>query len=115
MPGVDDLTAEEVRDALRLLGVEDAGAGHASRRVLRDALTAPGMVADLISRAPDRAAKAFRTVAIDGAASVEDLLSRGWAGVGRLPEPLDWLQRRALVVVGREGLVHATDEARHGW
>ncbi|CAN5143347.1 hypothetical protein BH23ACT9_BH23ACT9_18600 [soil metagenome] len=115
MPGIDDLSTDEVRDALRLLGLEDTGVGHASRRTLRDVLTAPGMVADLLTRAPDGAATAFRTVAIDGAASVEDLLSRGWAGVGRLPEPLDWLQRRGLVVVGSEGLVHATDEARHGW
>lgn len=115
MPGVDDMAAEEVRDALRLLGVEDAGAVHASRRALRDLLTAPGMVAELIDRAPQGAERAFRTVAIDGAASVEDLLQRGWAGVGRLPEPLDWLQRRGLVVVGTEGLVHASDEARHGW
>lgn len=115
MPGVDDLGAEDVRDAMRLLGLDDGGAVHASRRSLRDHLTAPGMVAELIDRAPAGAPEAFRTVAVDGAASVEDLLHRGWAGVGRLPEPLDWLQRRALVIVGGEGLVHATDEARHGW
>lgn len=115
MPGVDDLGGEELRDALRLLGLEDGGAVHPSRRILRDALTAPGFVADLVGRAPAGAGAAFRRVAVDGAASVEDLLSRGWAGVGRLPEPLDWLQRRGLVVVGDEGLVHASDEARHGW
>lgn len=115
MPGVDDLAGEEVRDALRLLGLADPGTVAAARRALRDALTAPGFVAELMTRAPGGAADAFRRVAVDGAASVEDLLSRGWAGVGRLPAPLDWLQRRALVLVGDEGLVHATDEARHGW
>lgn len=115
MPSIDQLTGEELRDALGLLGLDDSGAGHASRRLLRERLTAPGMVADLVSRAPRDAASAFRTVAIDGAASVEDLVGRGWAGRGRLPKPLDWLQRRGLIMVGSEGLVHATDEARHGY
>ncbi len=115
MPSIDELSGDEIRDALRLLGLDDTVAGHASKRSLRETLTAPGQVADLISRAPSAAADAYRTVAIDGAASVEDLIGRGWAGRGRLPEPLDWLQRRALVIVGHEGLVHATDESRHGY
>lgn len=115
MPSIDELTSEQIRDALRLLGLEDAVTGHGSRRVLREQLVAPGLVADLISRAPSRAAEAFRVVAIDGAASVEDLIDRGWAGVGQLPAPLDWLQRRGLVAVGPAGLVHATDEAKHGY
>lgn len=115
MPSIDQLTSDELRDALGLLGLDDAGAGHASRRILRERLTAPGMVADLVSRGPRDAAEAFRTLAIDGAASVEDLIGRGWAGRGGLPQPLDWLQRRGLIMVGSEGLVHATDEARHGY
>ncbi|MGI9017659.1 MAG: WYL domain-containing protein [Euzebya sp.] len=115
MPSIDELTSEEIRDALRLLGLDDAVAGHASRRVLREQMTAPGLVADLISRAPQGAADAFRIVAIDGAASVEDLIGRGWAGRGQLPAPLDWLQRRGLVMVGPEGLIHASEEARHGY
>lgn len=115
MPSIDELSADEVRDALTLLGAGDVAAAHASRRVLREQLTAPGTVADLISRAPAGAADTFRTLAVDGAASVEDLIGRGWAGRGRLPAPLDWLQRRALVTVGPEGLVHASDEARHGY
>ncbi len=115
MPSIDQLSGEEIRAALGLLGLDDGVAGHSSRRALREKLTAPGLVADLVSRAPRVAADAFRTVAIDGAASVEDLIGRGWAGRGRLPEPLDWLQRRGLVMVGAEGLVHATDEARHGY
>ncbi len=115
MPSIDQLTTEEIRDALRLFGLDDSVASHASRRSLRETLLSPGLVADLISRAPEGAATAFRTLAIDGAASVEDLIGRGWAGRGRLPEPLDWLQRRALVLVGPQGLVHAADEARHGY
>lgn len=115
MPGIADLSADEVRDALRLLNAEDAAIASGNRRVLRDQLVAPGRVTDLLDRAPEGAAEAFRRIAVDGAASVEDLLSRGWAGVGRLPEPLDWLQRRAMIIVGREGLVHATDAAREGF
>ncbi|MEE8603087.1 WYL domain-containing protein [Euzebya tangerina] len=115
MPSIDQLDADEVRDALALLGLDDPGSTHTARRLLREQLIAPGMVADLVSRAEDVTAEVFRTVAIDGAASVEDLIGRGWAGRGRLPAPLDWLQRRALVIVGDEGLVHATDEARHGY
>jgi hypothetical protein len=115
VPSVDDLAADEVRDALHLLGLDEPGGVHAGRRQLRDLLGAPGAVADLVTRAPRAAHDAFRTLAVDGPAAVEDLIGRGWAGRGRLPAPLDWLQRRALVAVGEEGLVHAVDEARHGY
>ena len=115
MPGVETLSAEDVRDALRAFGEDEATVVSGSTRVLRDRLGAPGFVQGLLDRAPSGAGEAFRRLALDGAASVEDLLGRGWAGRGTLPEPLDWLQRRALVTVGREGLVHAVDEARHGY
>lgn len=115
MPGVETLSAEDVRDALRAFGEDEATVVSGSTRVLRDRLNAPGFVQGLLDRAPSGAGEAFRRLALDGAASVEDLLGRGWAGRGTLPEPLDWLQRRALVTVGREGLVHAVDEARHGY
>jgi hypothetical protein len=115
VPSIDQLGGEEVREALHLLGLDEGAGVHTSRRTLREHLNSPGTVADLVTRAPRVAHDAFRTLAIDGAASVEDLIGRGWAGRGRLPEPLDWLQRRALVAVGPEGLVHATDEARHGY
>lgn len=114
MPSVDELTTEELRDALRLLGLDEGPSGG-TRRDLREHLSTPGVVTDLLDRAPDGAAEAFRALAVEGAASVEDLLSRGWAGVGQLPAPLDWLQRRALVMVGRSGLVHAGAEAREGF
>src|SRR5690606_38482306 len=54
-------------------------------------------------------------LASEGPLEVEALLGRGWWGHGALPAPLDWLQRRALVQVGDDGLVHATAEAREGF
>jgi hypothetical protein len=32
-----------------------------------------------------------------------------------MPPPLDWLQRRGLVLIGEDGLVHPADEARDGF
>lgn len=81
-------------------------------RLLREALDVPGAVARLLVHAPDGAREALVRLAEDGPALVEDLLGRGWWGRGTLPSPLDWLQRRGLVVAGPDGLVHGVDEAR---
>lgn len=114
--GVDRLTHDEVREALRLLGVgEPPSARAAALRSLRGALTSYGTVRSLLDRAPEGARPAFVRVAQDGAAAVEELLGRGWWGRGLLPPPLDWLQRRALVVVDDDGAVQATQEARQGF
>lgn len=112
MPAVADLPPEDVRDALRVLGETDAVAAAGARRALRDRLSQAGAVADLLERAPEGAATAFRHLVVEGVATVEDLLGRGWAGKGLLPPPLDWLQRRALIAVGPDGMVHPVDEAR---
>lgn len=112
MAGIERLSSEELRAALRALGVQDPPSGRAAAaRRLRDAISAYGVVRGLLERAPDGARAAFVHVAQRGPASVEDLLGRGWWGHGVLPPPLDWLQRRALVVVGDDGLVHAAPEA----
>ena len=116
MPGVSVLRLEEVREAVRLLGRDPAPASRASaERRLRELLGAAGAVPDLLERAPDGARDAFVRLAEDGPAPVEELLGRGWWGRGTLPPPLNWLQRRALVVADDEGLVHATQEAVDGW
>lgn len=116
MPGVSQLRHEDVREALRLLGEADPPhhRGAAQRR-LRDHLRAPGAVRSALERAPSGAREAFVTLAQQGAATVEDLLGRGWWGRGALPPPLDWLQRRGLVLTGEDGLVHVADEARDGF
>lgn len=115
VPGLGDLPADTVLEALRLLGVE-ASAVAVPRTVgvkeLKERLSPPGAVQDLLTDAPPAAQQAFRRLATEGATTVEDLIGRGWAGRGLLPEPLDWLQRRALIAVGPEGLVHAVAEAR---
>ncbi len=116
MPGAAALDHATVREALRLLDGGEAPAGRAqAARVLREVLSAPGAVRALVERAPAGARDAFVRLVQDGAASVDDLLGRGWWGHGTLPPPLDWLQRRALVVVGPDGLVHPLDEARRGF
>jgi hypothetical protein len=114
--GVGSLRHEDVREALRLLGHRElpstrAGALADLRAILADHVT----LRTLLDRAPEGGRRAFVRLAHDGPATVEDLLQRGWWGRGALPPPLDWLQRRALVVVGDDGLVHAVEEAMHGY
>ena len=116
MPDAATLDPETVREALRLLGDDQAPSGRTQAvRALRDALAVPGSVRALVARAPEGARAAFARLATDGPAAVEHLLDRGWWGHGTLPPPLDWLQRRALVTVGPDGLVHALDEARRSF
>jgi WYL domain len=112
---VDTLRYQEVREALRLLGGGEAPAHRGiALRQLRELLTAPGTVRSALDRAPEGAQAAFVRLT-QAPAPVEDLLGRGWWGHGTLPPPLDWLQRRGLVVVGEDGLVHATAEAYEGF
>jgi hypothetical protein len=114
--GLDQLRHEEVREALRHLGVEQVPAHRAGAlRDLRERFAGLGTVRGLLDDAPEGARSAFVRLAQDGPATVEDLLDRGWWGHGVLPPPLDWLQRRALVVVDPDGAVHATAEARRGF
>jgi hypothetical protein len=113
---VDRLRHEAVREALALLGVREPPTNRAAAlRALREELRGYGAVRGLVDRAPGSAATAFARLAHEGPLSVEALLGRGWWGHGALPPPLDWLQRRALIQVGEEGLVHATTEAREGF
>jgi hypothetical protein len=114
--GLDGLPQDTVREALRLLGHrEPPTRPMAAQRELRDLIAAPGGLKANVEGAPEAARVAFVRLAHDGPASVEDLLGRGWWGHGTLPPPLDWLQRRALVAVGDDGLVHPTAEARDGF
>lgn len=115
MPGIEAVPLPTVREAIGLLGGDPPGQRSAAQRTLREQLTAPGAVRALLDHAPEGARDAFARLAEQGPATVEDLLGRGWWGRGLLPPPLDWLQRRALVVVGGEGLVHAVDEVRDAW
>lgn len=115
MSTVGDLPADVLRGALRLLGAVEPPAGRAqAARELRGALGQPGAVRSLIDAAPPGARDAFVRLADVGPLRVQDLLGRGWWGHGALPPPLDWLQRRALVAVGPDGLVHPVEEAREG-
>ena len=116
MPSVADLPAEAIAQALELLGAEvpEARTRAVLGRAARERLAEPGAVAALLGTAPEGAREAFVTLASRGGTTVEDLLGRGWWGRGALPEPLDWLQVRALVLV-QDGLVHATDEAVAGF
>lgn len=113
---VDRLPTEAVREALRLLGQREAPATRAvALRLLREELRGYGTVRALVDRAPGAAGDHFVRLTHDGPLAVEALLDRGWWGHGTLPPPLDWLQRRALVQVDPDGLVHATTEAREGF
>jgi WYL domain len=112
---LEGLRLDEVREALRLLGV-DAPAGRSTAlRALRDAFAQFGFVRHQLEQAPPVARAAFLRLVHDGSAPVEDLLGRGWWGRGLLPEPLDWLQRRALVTVDDAGRVVVVREAREGY
>jgi hypothetical protein len=114
--GVDQLPPETLREALRQLGVRDLPAGRAAAlRELRATFAAPGGVKAILDAAPEAARQAFVRLAHDGPATVEALLGRGWWGHGMLPAPLDWLQRRALVVVAPDGRVQPVAEARDGF
>jgi uncharacterized protein YidB (DUF937 family) len=112
---LEDLRLEEVREALRLLGVDAPAGRMTALRALRDAFAQFGFVRHQLEQAPPVARAAFLRLLHDGSTSVEDLLGRGWWGRGMLPEPLDWLQRRALVTVDDAGRVVATREARDGY
>ncbi len=115
MTSVDGLRHQEVREALRLLGAGEAPVHRGTAlRQLRELLAAPGAVRSVLDHAPEGAPAAFVRLAQDGPAPVGDLLGRGWWGRGTLPPPLDWLQRRGLILVGEDGLVHATAEACEG-
>lgn len=112
---LERLRLDEVREALRLLGV-DAPAGRTTAlRALREAFAQFGFVRHQIEQAPPIARKAFLRLLHDGSLPVEELLGRGWWGRGQLPEPLDWLQRRALIAVDDAGRVVALREARDGY
>jgi hypothetical protein len=116
VPSVDQLRHQEVREALRLLGRGKAPVHRGvALRQLRELLAAPDAVRSALDHAPDGALAAFVQLVQDGPAPVDDLLGRGWWGRGTLPPPLDWLQRRGLVMVGEDGLVHATAEACEGF
>ena len=116
MPGVDALTHDEVREALRLLGVPEPPTHRAAAmRELRSTLSTYGTVRLSLDSGPPGARDAFVRLASDGPLEVEALLGRGWWGHGTLPPPLDWLQRRALILVADDGLVHAVDEAVQGF
>ncbi len=117
MPGVAALPAQQAREALRLLGVDDdAATSRAVRnRLLSERLRSYGTVRTLVEQAPPGARDAFRQLVTDGPAPVEAVLGRGWWGRGTLPPPLDWLQARALVTVTDDGVLHAVDEAREGF
>jgi hypothetical protein len=116
VPSVAALRHQDVREALRLFTGGDAPVQRgAALRQLREVLCAPDAVRTALDRAPEGARAAFVRLVTDGPASVADLLGRGWWGRGTMPPPLDWLQRRGLVLVGDDGLVHPTDEAREGF
>lgn len=126
---LEGLRLEEVREALRLLGVDvptgrgesehTRAGGKGSRttalRALRDAFAQFGFVRHHLEQAPPVARAAFLRLLHDGSASVEELLGRGWWGRGMLPAPLDWLQRRAFVTVDDAGRVVVVREARDGY
>jgi hypothetical protein len=112
---LERLRLEEVREALRLLGVDAPVGRTTALRALRDAFAQFGFVRHQLEQAPPVARAAFLRLVHDGSTSVEDLLGRGWWGRGMLPEPLDWLQRRALVAVDDAGRVVAVRDARDGY
>jgi hypothetical protein len=110
------LPHEAVREALRLLGDREPSGNRAGAlRQLREVLRGYGTVRQLVDRAPSGAGAAFTRLCHEGPLPVEELLGRGWWGRGSLPPPLDWVQRRGLVQIGDDGLLHVTSEAREGY
>jgi hypothetical protein len=112
---LERLRLDDVQEALRLLGADAPSGRTTALRALRDVFAQFGFVRHQLEQAPPAARAAFLRLLHDGALSVEDLLGRGWWGRGMLPEPLDWLQRRALVTVDDAGRVVAVREARSGY
>lgn len=113
---VERLDTEQAREALRLLGDRELPVARAAAlRRLREVLRGYGTVRELVGRAPAGAGDAFVRLCSEGPLPVEDVLGRGWWGRGTLPPPLDWVQRRALVQVGDDGLLHPTTEACEGY
>lgn len=112
---LEHLRLDEIREALRLLGVDAPSGRSTALRTLRDAFGQFGFVRHQLEQAPPVARSAFLRLLHDGALPVEDLLGRGWWGRGMLPAPLDWLQRRALITVDDAGRVVALQEAREAY
>ena len=112
---LDRLRLEETREALRLLGVGAPTGRTSALRALREALAQFGFVRQQLEQAPPVARSAFLRLLHEGPLSVEQLLGRGWWARGMLPAPLDWLQRRAFVMVDDAGRVVAVREARDGY
>jgi len=113
--GCDRLRFEEAREALRLLGIDAPTGRTTALRALRDAFAQFGFVRQQLEQAPPVARGAFLRLLHEGPLSVEQLLGRGWWARGMLPTPLDWLQRRAFVLVDDAGRVVAVREARDGY
>lgn len=112
---LERLRLEDVREALTLLGVAAPSGRTTALRALREAFAQFGFVRHQLEQAPPVGRAAFLRLLHDGALPVEQLLGRGWWGRGLLPEPLDWLQRRALVMVDDSGRVVAVQEAADGY
>lgn len=112
---LDRLALEDVREALSLLGIDPPSGRTTALRELRDAFAGFGFVRQHLEQAPAPARAAFLRLLHEGPLAVEQLLGRGWWARGLLPAPLDWLQRRAFVLVDGAGRVVAVDEARQGY
>lgn len=112
---LDRIGMDEVREALTLLGIDAPSGRTTALRELRDAFARFGFVRHQLEQAPPAARAAFLRLLHEGPLPVEHLLGRGWWARGMLPSPLDWLQRRALVLVDDAGRVAAVDEARVGY
>lgn len=112
---LDRLALDDVREALALLGIDAPSGRTTALRALRDAFAQFGFVRHQLEQAPAPARAAFLRLLHEGPLAVEQLLGRGWWARGLLPSPLDWLQRRALVLVDDAGRVVAVDEAREGY
>jgi hypothetical protein len=112
---LDRLRLDEVREALRLLGIDAPTGRTTAQRALREAFAQFGFIRQQLEQAPPVARGAFLRLLHEGPLSVEQLLGRGWWARGMLPTPLDWLQRRAFVLVDDHGRVAAVREARDGY
>lgn len=112
---LDRLALDDVRAALRLLDIDPPSGRTTALRALREAFGQFGFVRHQLEQAPAPARAAFLRLLHEGPLAVEQLLGRGWWARGMLPSPLDWLQRRALVLVDDAGRVVAVDEARDGY